>query len=72
MARTIALFGPHTSRTGSRTLLSRALALLALRRSRRQLAQLDAYRLRDIGLTPESAKREANAPIWDAPAHWLR
>lgn len=41
-------------------------------RSRRQLASLDHDRLEDIGLTRRSAEKEANRPIWDVPAHWLK
>ncbi|SEV98696.1 Uncharacterized conserved protein YjiS, DUF1127 family [Aliiroseovarius sediminilitoris] len=39
-------------------------------RERHALANLDAIRLKDIGLTPDAAYREANRPIWDIPAHW--
>lgn len=46
--------------------------LLALRRQRRTLAQLDDHLLADIGLTPEAARIEAERPVWDVPAHWLR
>jgi len=35
-------------------------------RSRRDLAQLDARLLRDIGLTPSEATEEAAAPFWKA------
>ncbi len=44
---------------------------LTLHRSRRDLRDLDAHILRDIGLTPQEAAAEAARPIWDAPAHWL-
>ena len=43
---------------------------LGLWRQRRALAQLDAHRLDDIGLTRAEAQAEAARPIWDAPAHW--
>jgi uncharacterized protein YjiS (DUF1127 family) len=43
---------------------------LALHRSRKDLASLDAHMLRDIGLTPDEAAREAARPAWDAPSHW--
>lgn len=36
---------------------------------RRALAKLDATRLRDLGLTPSEAAREAARPIWDLPTH---
>lgn len=45
-------------------------ARLALRRSRARLGHLDDHLLRDIGLTPEQAQREADRSFWDAPAHW--
>lgn len=53
-------------------LLRRLLTLMALGRSRRRLGQLDAHLLRDIGLTPEEARREAETSVWHAPDHWLR
>jgi len=46
--------------------------LLSLYRQRRTLAQLDPHLLKDIGITPEMARKEAIRPIWDAPAHWLQ
>ncbi len=33
---------------------------------RRRLLELDEHILRDIGLTPEEAYREASRPFWDA------
>ena len=42
----------------------------ALWRSRRALARLDAHMLKDIGLTPEQARYEAELPVWDVPANW--
>jgi uncharacterized protein YjiS (DUF1127 family) len=35
-------------------------------RTRRQLAGLDLHALRDIGLGPEQARREAGKPFWRA------
>ncbi len=43
-----------------------------LARQRRALAEMDAHRLRDIGLSAEEARREAARPLWDAPEHWRR
>jgi uncharacterized protein YjiS (DUF1127 family) len=51
-------------------LLSRLRVLIALRRQRSSLARLDDHLLRDIGLTPETAKAEADRPLWDVPARW--
>ena len=43
---------------------------LRLHRSRRSLLALEPHLLRDIGLTPEQAAREALRPLWDAPDVW--
>ncbi len=55
-------------------LLSRAwhafMAARGLRRDRARLLLLDDHLLRDIGLTPHDAAREASRPFWDAPDHW--
>ncbi len=42
--------------------------LIALRRERRSLRQLDDNALRDIGLTREAAETEARRWFWDIPA----
>ncbi len=51
-------------------LMQRPVALLNLwyqrARQRRQLAGLDDRRLRDIGLSPGAARREADKPFWQA------
>lgn len=50
-----------------------SLSLLAgLWRQRRGLARLDERMLRDIGVSPQEAAREAARPLWDAPPNWLR
>ncbi|QQA41555.1 DUF1127 domain-containing protein [Pelagovum pacificum] len=45
---------------------------VALLRQRRALARLDDRALADIGLTRAEAWSEADRPLWDVPAHWLR
>ncbi|WP_299687910.1 DUF1127 domain-containing protein [uncultured Tateyamaria sp.] len=45
---------------------------LAVWRSRRALARLDAAQLDDIGLSPKRAAHEAAKPVWDVPATWRR
>jgi len=45
-------------------------ARLAVWRSRRDLARLDARALDDIGVTAEDAAREASLSLWDVPATW--
>lgn len=57
---------PHGS------MVSRFLKADALRRSRAQLARLDATQLADIGLSREDAVAEARRPLWDVPGHWLK
>lgn len=39
-------------------------AALRRRASRRVLASLDAHMLKDIGISPADAAREANKPFW--------
>ncbi|MBM1687619.1 DUF1127 domain-containing protein [Sulfitobacter geojensis] len=41
-------------------------------RSRRQLAALDQHQLDDLGISAKAAQAEANRPIWDVPAHWVK
>ncbi len=53
-----------------RNLPARLFALAAVSRSRKGLLRLDDHLLRDIGLTQEDAKAEAQRPVWDAPSHW--
>lgn len=48
----------------------RLLCMAILARQRRALAQLEPYRLEDIGMTPDAACREAARRPWDAPDHW--
>lgn len=51
----------------SRLLVSVALLLAdwdARRRSRNALTRLDAHMLRDIGLSPDSARAECGKPFW--------
>ncbi len=36
-------------------------------RERRRLAELDERQLRDIGIDPATAAREAGRPFWDLP-----
>ena len=43
---------------------------LAVWRSRRALARLDARALKDIGLSADRAAREASKPVWDVPSTW--
>lgn len=51
-------------------LLGRIEAVLAVWRQRRCLAQMDASRLKDIGITAGEAAQEAARPIWDLPVFW--
>lgn len=42
------------------------------RRAKRQLSALDARLLKDIGLTRGDHMGDIEAPLWDAPSHWMR
>lgn len=53
-------------------LAARTFAALAVLRSRRQLAALDQHQLDDLGISAKAAQAEANRPIWDVPAHWVK
>jgi uncharacterized protein YjiS (DUF1127 family) len=51
-------------------LFRRMLIMAALRRQRQALAQMDAHRLRDLGISHADARAEAARPIWDLPPGW--
>jgi len=54
------------------SLLQRLHDMLALRRHRRRLGDLDPWLLRDIGLTESEAREEGARGLWDVPGHWRR
>lgn len=67
----------RTSRTAyprcpRKPLVALLLSLLATRKQRRALGELDADRLDDIGITSEEAQLESRKSIWDSPGHWMR
>jgi len=62
--------GHAIPRRDATTLFRYLLCRASLMRQRRALAQLDAERLDDIGLSADAARKEAARPIWDAPAYW--
>ncbi len=64
----IPLAEPRRSRFAGMRLVD----LLTLGRSRKQLRDLDARMLRDIGLTRIAAERESERPFWDVPTTWRR
>jgi len=47
-------------------------AAFTAQRSRIDLRNLDEHMLDDIGVTRDQANIEADRPIWNVPAHWLR
>jgi len=51
-------------------LFQRLRHLIAVARSRRELARLDARALADIGVSAKQAATEVNRGFWDVPAHW--
>ncbi|MFV0361427.1 DUF1127 domain-containing protein [Tropicimonas sp.] len=50
--------------------VSRIRNMVALRRQRRNLAELDDRALRDIGVSRYEAEIESARPSWDVPQHW--
>lgn len=64
---------PAASKAGYRTpSVARLWDYLGLWRQRKDLANLDAHILRDIGVSPAAAEKEASRPIWDVPSHWQK
>ncbi len=59
------------SRSGG-GLVARLMQAMGLWQQRRKLAEMDDAQLRDIGLTRAEALEEAEKPLWDVPANWLR
>lgn len=59
MPRRAAMAAPRPS------LLQRILTWHRVATERRRLLELDERTLRDIGLTPDDAVREASRPFWD-------
>ncbi|WP_128255612.1 DUF1127 domain-containing protein [Falsirhodobacter deserti] len=50
--------------------IKRLFLMLAVRRSRRALAELNEDQLQDIGLTEEQRRAEVARRLWDVPPHW--
>lgn len=71
-ARTIALFRPSLPARRRPTLLTALLERMALQRQRQKLAELPDHLLKDVGLTRDAARDEAERPVWDAPDNWTR
>jgi uncharacterized protein YjiS (DUF1127 family) len=46
--------------------------MIAINRQRRALKNLDEHMLRDIGITHIDALTEAEKPVWDVPAYWMK
>jgi uncharacterized protein YjiS (DUF1127 family) len=58
------------SSRGSKFSLTRLTQAFAVLRQRRQLSQLDATALRDMGLTQTDVDCELSRSAWDVPANW--
>ncbi len=71
MKTALTRFFPAPFLTG-KTLIARLVELQAIHKERRALAEMDADRLADMGLSASEAEREARRPVWDAPERWLR
>jgi len=72
----MATFSTNITSTSSATLpsfgalIKLVTKMIALRRQRRQLAELDIYQLNDMGITREEAIAESRRFGWDVPMHW--
>lgn len=55
---------------GLSRVLGRIETILAVWRQRRRLAEMDASRLDDLGISAREAAREAGRPVWDVPGFW--
>lgn len=63
---------PISRRTRSIPVRGLVRTILTLGKARRDLARLDPEQLRDIGVSPAEARREAARPAWDVPENWRR
>ncbi|CUH52245.1 DUF1127 domain-containing protein [Shimia marina] len=61
---------PSAAPAAGKSILSRLKQAAAVRRQRRQLAQLDSFALDDLGLTNADVQEELKRTAWDVPAHW--
>lgn len=52
------------------SLWSRLWQQIELNKQRRGLSKLPPHILRDIGLSADEARKEANRPLWDVPSTW--
>ncbi|MCF2904563.1 hypothetical protein L0666_06155 [Octadecabacter sp. CECT 8868] len=53
-----------TSQPAPRTTLG---TYMAVWKQRRELASMDVNRLKDLGISPRDAAKEATRPFWDLP-----
>ena len=60
----------HFDTWTARGLVNAVQTRLDLWKTRRALARLDAHLLKDIGVSAEEARREADLTIWDVPNNW--
>lgn len=54
------------------SLMQRILSFETLRKERVELSKLSDAQLKDIGITPDQARKEARRPAWDLPENWQR
>ncbi len=67
-------FLPHsTTSAGTRQrggILKRIAVLIAVRKTRNDMARLTDTQLADIGLSRDTVQAEIQRPIWDVPSNW--
>jgi len=68
MTISVNISGCRTAPSPTPSLLASFLQAVRVWKERRELANMDASRLRDIGISQNAATREATRPIWDLPS----
>lgn len=65
---------PHlvtiTGQRPRRGIVARIATLIAVHRTRQELARLTDTQLCDIGVTRAAVQAELDRPVWDVPANW--
>lgn len=74
MTQSLAHRSAHTSNCAPRrpSIAAQMFHFFSVARSRRELGNLSADQLCDIGLDAQQAQREATRSFWDAPTTWTK
>ena len=64
------LFNVSPSHNQHFGLFRRFKQIASLSKERAELSKLTSQQLKDIGITPDQAQKEAARPAWDLPENW--